>query len=175
MTTQAVGVSVLTLAGHTAYQQASLSGSSVQPVGYKFSSKEYDLEADGLGLESLEDVWREADISGYFAIDDDTVEFLIEVPPDEAINYGRTAGLYLADGTLFMVAAPPYPFPPAFQQRFKIQLKYGSALELTDFQYLSFQETTQDLVTLAHKAVVNLQTLRNAREVGLLKHYQFTK
>ena len=173
--TQPLGLSVLTLRGLEAYQAASAVGASVQPVTYQFSNLEYDLAAEGLGLTELAGVWREAAISGYFAVDRDTVEFLVDVPPDEAVDYGRTCGLYLADGTLFLVAAPPFAFPPAFHQRFKIQLRYGNAAALTDFQYLPFQETSQDLVTLGHKATSNLQVLRNARELGLLKHHQYRR
>ena len=170
----ATGVSILTLAGLTAYQSASATGSSVQPVTYQFSSRDYDLDDGGASLAALEEVWKEADISGYFAVNDDTVEFLVDIPPDEAEGYGRTCGLFLADGTLFMVAKPPYAFPPMFHQRFKIQLVYNNASALTDFQYLSFAETTQDLVALAAKAHANLQTLRNAREIGRIKQRIFT-
>lgn len=173
--TQPLGLSVLTLRGLEAYQAASAVGTSVQPVTYRFSNLEYDLAAGGVGLTELAGVWREGAISGYFTVDQDTVEFLIDVPPDEAVDYGRTCGLYLADGSLFLVAAPPFAFPPAFHQRFKIQLRYGNVAALTDFQYLPFQETTQDLVTLGHKATANLQTLRNARELGLLKYNQFRR
>lgn len=169
-----VGMCILTLAGLAAYQSASATGSSVQPVTYKMSNLEYDLAVQGPALQDLAGVWRDAPISGYFTVDADTVEFLLDVPPDEADDYGRTVGLYLADGTLFLLARPPHPLPPMFHQRFKVQLRYNNAVALTDFQYLSFQETTQDLVTLAAKAQANLQVLRNAAEIGRVKQVLFS-
>ncbi len=170
-----VGATILTVAGLAAYQSASATGSSVQPVTYQVSNIDYDLSADGPTLTEMEGVWRTADISGYFTIDDDTVEFLVDIPPDEAEDYGRTYGLFLADGTLFMLAKGPYALPPLFHQRLKVQLAYSNAVALTDFQYLSFAETYQDLVTLGAKAQGNLQILRNARELGLQKQFMLRR
>ncbi len=170
-----VGESILTLAGLTAYQNASATGASIQPLTYQLSSKDYDLAAEGPTLDALDDVWRTDEISGYFTVDDDTVEYLLDIPAEDAEAYAYTAGLFLADGTLFMLAKPPYPFPPLFHQRFKIQLKYADAVALTDFKYLNFSETTQDLVTLGAKATANLQVLRNAHELGLQKQFMFRR
>ena len=138
----AVGQSMLTLKGSYALADASSTGKSIRPKFYKVSNQDIPLDPT---LTDLTGVWKQADISGYFPIDENTVEFLVDISPEEASSYGKTFGLYLEDGTLFMIAKPPYPFPPALRQTFKIQLVYNNVNNLVDFQYLPFYETEQDL------------------------------
>ncbi|WP_457640476.1 hypothetical protein, partial [Persephonella sp.] len=138
----AVGQSILTVKGSYALADASSTGKSIKPKFYKVSNQDIALDPT---LTDLSGVWKQADISGYFPVNDNTVEFLVDIPPEEASSYGKTFGLYLEDGTLFMIAKPPYPFPPALRQTFKIQLVYNNANNLIDFQYIPFYETEQDL------------------------------
>ncbi len=136
-----VGQSVITAAGIRAMADAAATGKLVQPKYFRFSSADHMLDPTIQELVG----WIEKDISLYTKINDNTVEFLCDVKPEEAIDYGRIAGLFLEDGTLFMLAKPQYPFPPSLRQTFKIQLVYKDAEQLLDFQYLPFYETEQDL------------------------------
>jgi len=128
----AVGQSILTVKGSYALADASQTGKSIKPKFYKVSNQDITLDPT---LTDISGVWKQADISGYFPVNDNTVEFLVDIPPEEATSYGRTFGLYLEDGTLFMIAKPPYPFPPALRQTFKIQLVYNNANNLIDFRH----------------------------------------
>ena len=141
----AVGKSILTVRGSYALADASQTGKSIKPKYYKVSNQDIALDPT---LTDLDGVWKQADISGYFPVNDNTVEFLVDIPPEQATDYAKTFGIYLEDGTLFMIAKPPYPFPPALRQTFKIQLVYNNANNLIDFQYLPFYETEQDLAIL---------------------------
>ncbi|WP_456400117.1 hypothetical protein, partial [Persephonella sp.] len=122
-------------------------------------------------LTDLSGVWKTADISGYFPINDNTVEFLVDIPPEEASSYGKTFGLYLEDGTLFMIAKPPYPFPPALRQTFKIQLVYNNANNLIDFQYVPFYETEQDLAILSVSTYLSEILQIHRQEIERLKSW----
>ncbi|WP_456390599.1 hypothetical protein [Hydrogenimonas sp.] len=161
----AVGKSIITEKGIFAMADASVTGKLVQPKYFKFSTTDYNLDP------ALTDIsgWLQKDISLYNKIDDNTVEFLCDVAPEEATDYARTAGLFLEDGTLFMLAKPPFPFPPGMRQTFKIQLVYQNAEQLIDFQYLPFYETEQDLMILEVGAQAGLRHLDLQEEIGLLQ------
>lgn len=105
----------------------------------------------------------------YQKIDDKTVEFVCDIEPTEATDYARVCGLYLDDGTLFMVAKPPYPFPPQLRQTFKIQMVYENITELLDFKYVAFSETEQDLSLLNLAAVSGNQILKNTLKLEGIK------
>jgi len=164
----AVGKSILTIKGSYALADASSTGKSIKPKYYKVSNQDLPLDPT---LTDISGVWKQADISGYFPVNDNTVEFLVDIPPEQAADYGKTFGLYLEDGTLFMIAKPPYPFPPALRQTFKIQLVYNNANNLIDFQYIPFYETEQDLAILAVSTYLGeiLQTHR--QEIEKLKSW----
>ena len=159
----AVGQSILTVKGSYALADASQTGKSIKPKFYKVSNQDITLDPT---LSDLTGVWKQADISGYFPINDNTVEFLVDIPPEQATGYGKTFGLYLEDGTLFMIAKPPYPFPPQLRQTFKIQLVYNNVNNLVDFQYLPFYKTEQNLAILdvAMTFGERLQVVRNEIE-----------
>jgi len=163
----AVGSSLITADGINALANASASGTSVKPKYFKFSNQDLVLDPNM----SAEDIvgWRTQDINLYQTIDDKTVEFVCDVVPTEATDYARICGLYLEDGTLFMVAKPPYPFPPQLRQTFKIQMIYESIDEILNFQYLSFDETEQDIALLNAQAILGEQILQNSLEIGLIK------
>ena len=137
-----VGTSVLTNAGLQKLLAALAQGTKVKPKYYKVTDQDVNLSPT---VTSIPSPWRTADIDGYVQVDDKTVEFLIVVPTEEAVKYGRTFGLYLDDGTLFLVAKPPYPFPPGMRQTFKVQFYFEQANQVLDFQYIPFDETEQSL------------------------------
>ncbi len=162
----AVGQSILTLKGSYALADASSTGKSIRPKFYKVSGNDIALDPT---LTDLTGVWKQADISGYFPINDNTVEFLVDIPPEQATSYGKTFGLYLEDGTLFMIAKPPYPFPPQLRQTFKIQLVYNNVNNLVDFQYLPFYETEQDLSIFDVSMTLGNRILTLRQEIEDLK------
>ena len=163
----AIGSSVVTADGINALANASAIGISVKPKYFKFSNQDLVIEPN---LSASDIVgWRTQDINLYQKVDDKTVEFVCDVAPTEAADYARVCGLYLDDGTLFMVAKPPYPFPPSLRQTFKIQMVYENATGLLDFKYVSFSETEQDLSLLDTSITLGLQTMENAKDIGLIK------
>lgn len=164
----AVGQSILTVKGSYALADASSTGKSIKPKYYKVSNQDIDLNPT---LTDLTGVWKQADISGYFPINDNTIEFLIDIPPEQAVDYGKTFGLYLEDGTLFMIAKPPYPFPPQLRQTFKIQLVYNNVNNLVDFRYISFYETEQDLNILAVSTYLGELLQQHRNEIEKLKSW----
>ncbi|ACO04511.1 MAG TPA: hypothetical protein DEP48_03125 [Persephonella sp.] len=164
----AVGQSILTVKGSYALADASQTGKSIKPKFYKVSNQDITLDPT---LTDISGVWKQADISGYFPVNDNTVEFLVDIPPEEATSYGRTFGLYLEDGTLFMIAKPPYPFPPALRQTFKIQLVYNNANNLIDFQYVPFYETEQDLSILSVSVSLGKLLQQHRNEIEMLKSW----
>ena len=163
----AVGKSLITADGINALANASASGTSVKPKYFKFSNQDLVLDPN---LSAGDIVgWRTQDINLYQKVDDRTVEFVCDVIPTEATDYARVCGLYLDDGTLFMVAKTPYPFPPALRQTFKIQMVYENADQLMDFKYVPFSEEEQSLSILDTAVSLGLQTIENAKEIGLVK------
>lgn len=154
-----VGEVVLTLQGSYALADAQATGKSIKPKYYKVSNKDITLDPT---LRDISGVWKQANISGYVPIDKDTIEFIIDIPPEEATSYGKTFGLYLEEGTLFAIAKPPYPFPPYLRQTFKVQIRYTNISQMTDFQYIPFYETEQSLSLLDAFATLShlIQNLR---------------
>ena len=155
----AIGQSIITIDGINALANASASGASVKPKYFKFSNEDLVLDPNL----SASDItgWRTQDISLYQKVDDKTVEFVCDVIPTEASDYTRVCGLYLDDGTLFMVAKPPYPFPPSLRQTFKIQMVYQNIDGLLDFQYVAYSQTEQDLSLLNAICLSGNQILKN--------------
>ena len=163
----AVGQSIITSSGIKAIMDASVVGKLIKPKYFKFSDVDYNLDPTITDIGS----WIQKDITLYNTINENTIEFVCDVAPEEAVKYTKMAGLYLDDGTLFMLAKPPFPFPPMLRQTFKIQLVYQNAENLIDFSYLPFYETEQDLAILNNAAVFGDEILNNAKEIGLIKAY----
>jgi len=163
----AVGSSIITADGINALANASASGTSVKPKYFTFSNQDLVLDPNL----SASDItgWRTQDINLYQKVDDKTVEFVCDVVPTEATDYTRVCGLYLDDGTLFMVAKPPYPFPPSLRQTFKIQMVYENITGLLNFQYVTFSQTEQDLSLLNATAVSGNQILKNTLKTEGIK------
>jgi len=169
----AVGQSIITADGINALVEASSAGRTIKPKFFRFS--EQDLVLDPMLSASDVHGWVTQDIDGYMRIDDDTVEFVCDVQPTEATHYTRLAGLYLDDGTLFMLAKPPFPFPPQLRQTFKIQLRYQNVGALTDFRYISTDEMRQSLAFFGGLAAVGDELLRTQSELAALKAQIFNK
>ncbi len=164
----AVGQSIITADGINALANAAASGTSVKPKYFKFSNQDLVLDPN-LSSKDVEG-WRTQDISLYQKMDEKTVEFVCDITPTNAKDYTRVCGLYLDDGTLFMVARPPFPFPPSLRQTFKIQMVYQNASSLLDFKYLAHQETEQSLSILDTSVSLGLEILENSKELGLIKN-----
>jgi len=162
-----VGKSIITADGINALANASATGKSIKPKYFKFSHQDLILDPN-LSAKDLIG-WRTQDINLYQTIDNKTVEFVCDVIPTEATDYTRTCGLFLEDGTLFMVAKPPYPFPPSLRQTFKIQMVYENATELLDFKYLKFSETEQDLSLLNTNVQMGLFQLQTQNDLESIK------
>ncbi|WP_108062711.1 phage tail-collar fiber domain-containing protein [Poseidonibacter lekithochrous] len=159
-----VGKSIITVDGINALANASASGSSVKPKYFKFSNQDLVLDPN-LSASDLTG-WRTQNINLYQIVDNQTVEFVCDVEPTEASDYTRSVGLFLEDGTLFMVAKPPFAFPPMLRQTFKIQMVYQNATELLDFKYVAFSQTEQDLSLLNTNVVLGLQLLEIKQDLA---------
>jgi len=161
----AVGQSIITSNGIKALMDASAVGKLIKPKYFKFSDKDYTLDP------TIEDIssWIQKNITLYNTINENTIEFVCDVAPEEAAKYTKTAGLYLDDGTLFMLAKPPFPFPPMLRQTFKIQLVYQNAENLIDFKYLPFYETEQDLAILENSTSIGELALKTSEDIGMLQ------
>ncbi len=157
-----VGESIVTAQGIYALLEANTRGERVKVKSFVFSEEDVELNPNKDSLSG----WLQKDISLYTIVDNHTVEFVCDVSPDEATHYTKTAGLLLEDGTLFMLAKPPFPFPPMLRQTFKIQLRYQNAQELLDFGYLPFYETEQELSILEVAAALGGEVLKLSRQSG---------
>lgn len=161
-----VGQVILTVRGSYALADAQATGKSIKPQYYKVSNQDIQLDPT---LTDISGVWKQDNISGYIPIDNDTVEFIIDIPPEQAISYGRTFGLYLTDGTLFAIAKPPYPFPPNLRQTFKVQIKYSNINQITDFQYVPFYETEQSITTMDVSSSLGIMILETVQTLSVLQ------
>jgi len=160
-----VGSSIVTASGIKALMDASVLGKNIKPKYFKFSDIDYAIDPT---IESING-WIEEDISLYSVIDANTIEFVCDIPPEKAAKYTKTAGLYLEDGTLFMIAKPPFPFPPMLRQTFKIQLVYQEAEGLVDFKYIPFYETEQDLAMLNNAAAIASLQMQTAADKAIFQ------
>ena len=161
----AVGQSVITANGIKALMDASAFGRLIKPKYFKFSDVDYILDPTITDISG----WIQKDITLYNTINENTIEFVCDVAPEEALKYTKTAGLYLEDGTLFMMAKPPFAFPPMLRQTFKIQLVYQNSDSLIDFSYLPFYETEQDLAILENSASLGELALKTSEDIGMLQ------
>lgn len=139
-----VGECIITNNGVRAFVDASGTGANIKPEYYIVTHENISLDPTLITLEG----WRQDNISAYIPVNENTIEFIINIPVEDALNYGTTFGLFLDDDTLFMLAKPPYPLPPALRQIFKIQLVYKDSQALVDFSYIPFDQTEQDLSRL---------------------------
>ncbi len=163
----ATGQSIITADGINALVQATVSGKQIQPKYFRFSEQDLILNPNLKAKDIV--AWKTQNINLYSIIDNDTLEFTCDIEPTAATKYTKTCGLYLEDNTLFLVAKPPFAFPPMLRQTFKIQMSYQNATGLVDFKYIPFSETEQSLTILNTQAILGEQLLKNSLEIGLLK------
>ncbi len=132
----AVGGSMITIGG---LETLVGTDTSTVPKYFKFSSQTDELNAEM----TTNDItgWIQKDITTYNKVDEQTIEFVCDVLPGEAVEFTNLCGLYLEDGTLFMVAKPPHAFPSDLRQTFRIQLVYENAADIINFQYLDLSNT----------------------------------
>jgi hypothetical protein len=163
------GKVVATLDGIKALTQATTLGKQVKPISFKVSDIDIGDLYLGIDIKDLSGVWYSAHISGVIPVNDHTVEFVLDIPPDKATKYGKTFGLYLEDGTLFAVAKPPYPFPPLMRQRFKVQFVWQQIQAVMNFEDLPFYEFDQDIYALEGFSVFGKALLEDAIKISLLE------
>jgi hypothetical protein len=154
--------------------QAMATGTKVRPATFALCSREYEL-SPGMELPTLDDVFLTGDIAAAMVVNEQTVEFLISVQGTDMADWCRTIGLYLEDGTLFCAAAPAFPAAPGWELHYKIQHVLGNVEEALDFSYISYDQTERDLTALHAQATLGAQTLENARQIGLLRDYMFSR
>lgn len=162
-----VGQSVLTFRGLMVLTDALQRNRQVKVTQYRASTQ--DINPLDPNMTTMPSVWKTGNISAYIPVNNNTVEFIIDIPQEEATNYTRSFGLYLEDGTLFMLAKPPYPFPPGLRQVMKIQLVFQNATQIINFQYVPFYETEQDLRVLEATLILSSKMLEVQKDVALLK------
>ena len=114
-------------------------GTGIVPKYFKFSSQDTELRANLTATDI--DGWIQRDITAYEQIDEQTIEFVCDVLPGDAVQDTRLCGMYLDDGTLFMIAKPVHTFPPDLRQTFRVQLVYENASDILDFQYLDLSNS----------------------------------
>lgn len=141
-----VGKLIITSAGIAALAEAQAHGKLPVPKFFRLS--EQNLLLDEALTENDITGWYTHDINLFHRVNKDVVEFVCDVPPNEATNYTYTVGLYFEDGTLFAVGKPPFPSVPMSRQRFKLQITYANAGILMNFQYIPYEEEEQNLIIL---------------------------
>jgi len=166
------GKSVITLKGLKALTEASSVGRRVKPVYFKVSDQDIGDIYPGIDIEDLSGVWYQADISGYIPVNDSTVQFILDIPQEKAIKYGKVFALYLEDGTLFAIAKPPYPFPPLMRQRFKVQFIWEQIETVMNFEDIPFYEFDQDVVHLDAVSTISLALFDVQEHLTVLEQFK---
>jgi len=166
------GKSVITLKGLKALTEANSVGRRVKPVYFKVSDQDIGDIYPGIDIEDLSGVWYQANISGYISVNDSTVQFILDIPQDKAVKYGKVFALYLEDGTLFAVAKPPYPFPPLMRQRFKVQFVWQQIEAVMDFNDIPFYEFDQDMVQLDAVSTISLALFDVQEHLTILEQFK---
>ena len=160
----------LTPAGREALANASASGSSVKPKYFKLSKQDLDIEDESLTDASI-NWWIQKDIASYAKINDNIVEFVLIVEPDEAIDFAVVMGLFLKDGTMFALAKQPYGgLIPTTRQILKPQLRYLNASNgLLDFQYIPFDVQEQYASILDSQLTYFMLALDNTQKMEMIE------
>ena len=167
----AEGKTCITANGIKALAEASTLGTKVKPSYFKVSDTDMDIYP-GIDISDLSNSWYQADISGYIQVDDNTVQFILDIPQDSATKFGKIFGLYLEDGTLFAVAKPPYPFAPLMRQRFKVQFVWQQIESVMNFEDIPFYEFDQDIVRLESTSTLALAIFDIQEHLNLLEQFK---
>ena len=168
----AEGKTCITLNGLKALTEASSLGRQVKPVYFKVSDADIGDIYPGIDLKDLPSVWHQANISGYIPVNDSTVQFVLDIPQDKAIKYGKIFGLYLEDGTLFAVAKPPYPLPPLMRQRLKAQFVWQQIESVMNFEDIPFYEFDQDVAHLDALSTISLALFDVQEHLTVLEQFK---
>ena len=166
------GKTVITLNGLKALTEASSLGRQVKPVYFKVSDADIGDIYPGIDIADLPSVWYQANISGYIPVNDSTVQFILDTPPDKAVKYGKTFGLYLEDGILFAVAKPPYPLPPLMRQRLKAQFVWQQIESVMNFEDIPFYEFDQDVAHLDALSTISLALFDVQEHLTVLEQFK---
>lgn len=152
-----LGVSKITIDGINALSNASTSGTSIKPKYFVVSNQDLEV-SENLTANDING-WFTKDIDGYNKINSDQVEFACKIEPDNATDFARFFGIFLEDGTLFMVGKPAYPYPPGAEHIFLMQMVYNNVDAVVNFEYLPFDEQEQYSAILDTQVTYFLQTL----------------
>lgn len=167
-----MGKTVITLNGLKALIEASTLGRKVKPIYFKVSDTDLGDIYPGIDIADLPEVWHQANISGYILVNDSTVQFILDIPPENAVSFGKIFGLYFEDGTLFAVAKPPYPFPPLMRQRFKVQFVWQQIEAVMNFEDIPFYEFDQDMSQLDAISTISLALFDVQEHLTLLEQFR---
>ncbi len=120
-----VGAGILTTAGLQHLADAIANNTTIQPTKFRVSDEDIELSPNL----TAGDVnwWRVQDIDVSHKIDEDNAEFVCIIAPENMTNWAKLYGLFLDDGTLFMVVKPPYPLPPSIKMTERIRLQYANS------------------------------------------------
>ena len=168
----AEGKTVITLNGLKALTEAFSLGRKTKPISFKVSDVDIGDIYPAIDIADLSSVWYQADISGRIPIDANTVQFVLGIPPDKAIRYGKIFGLYFEDGTLYAVAKPPHPFPPLIRQRLRVQFVWQQIESVMNFEDIPFYEFDQDIVKLEAVTTLSLAIFDIHEHLTLLDQFK---
>ena len=166
------GKSVATLNGIKTLTQASYTDVKMKPVYFKVSDVDVGEIYPGIDIKDLPSVWYETEISGYVLVNENTVQFICEVPAEKAIKHGATFGLYFENGVLFVVAKPPSTFPPLMRQRLRVQFVWQQIEAVMDFSDIPFYEFDQDVAHLDAVSTISLALFDIQEHLTLLDQFK---
>ena len=154
---------ILTNDGIHALANATASGTSIKPKYVTFSNQVLNLDP----TLSASDIagWLTQDITAYLPVSKDVATFQCVVQAIDAVDFTRFVGLFLDDGTLFMIGKPTFPIAPNITQKINIPLTYANMQSNISFAALPFSETEQDLNLLNTLCVGGNQIFKNTLKI----------
>lgn len=130
-----IGEVTITNDGLAALATSLQDGTQVKPLRFGFSNQILSGDITSYKASDI-NCWIQGGIKAVNKISNDIVEFVCDVAPNEAVDYVRTAVIYLDNELLFVIAQPPYAMPPSARQIIKIQIAYANIESLTDFIFI---------------------------------------
>jgi len=168
----ATGKTVITLDGIKALTTASITGRKTKPVYFKVSETDLGEIYPGIDLKDVPNAWYQAEISGYVLVNDNTVQFICEVPIEQAVKHGTFFGLFFEDGILFAVVKPPYPYPPLMRQRLLVQFVWQQIEAVMDFSAIPYYEFDQDVAHLDAVSTISLAIFDIQEHLTILEQFK---
>ncbi|MGB9674867.1 MAG: hypothetical protein ACPLX8_01915, partial [Nanopusillaceae archaeon] len=138
-----IGTSILTNVGQTALMNATVSN-PINIATFTVSNTTSNLDPTTTNFTG----WITKTVTGLTLINDNTVEITCVVEPDEASDIAASVGIFLSDGTLFLISNPSSPIPPGMRQVIKTQIIYTNCGSLVNFNYLPWGLENLTLLTL---------------------------